>query len=70
MMLFFSSSMSIPPFAGLNDAVVAQVPRGRFAFLMTPFLDVDDRPFLKARANRAEKNAQLANMDVGSAGRP
>ena len=68
-MLFFSQSMPIPPFAGLNDAVVAQVPRGRFAFLMTPFLDVDDRPFLKARANRAEKNAQLATIDDGSAGR-
>ena len=65
-MLFFSHSMSIPPFAGLNDAVVAQVPRGRFAFLMTPFLDVDDRPFLKARANRAEKDARLAatNADL------
>lgn len=67
-MLFFSSSMSIPPFAGLNDAVVAQVPRGRFAFLMTPFLDVDDRPFLKARANRAEKSAQLTAMSGEPAG--
>ena len=59
-MLFFSPSMPIPPFAGLSDAVVAQAPRGRFAFLMTPFRDVDDRPFLKARANRVEKDAQLA----------
>jgi len=68
-MLFFSSSMSIPPFAGLNDAVVAQAPRSRFAFLMTPFRDVDDRPFLKARANRAEKDAQLATMSDEPAAR-
>ena len=64
-MLFFSSSMPIPPFAGLSDAVVAQAPRGRFAFLMTPFRDVDDRPFLKARANRAEKDARAAASAVG-----
>jgi len=68
-MLFFSSSMSIPPFASLNDAVVAQASRSRFAFLMTPFLDVDDRPFLKARANRAEKDARLAAMDAELSGR-
>jgi hypothetical protein len=61
-MLFFSTSMPIPPFAGLSDAVVAQAPHSRFAFLMTPFRDVDDRPFLMARANRAEKDAQLAAM--------
>lgn len=68
-MLFFSHSMPIPPFAGLNDAVVAQMPRGRFAFLMTPFLDVDDRPFLKARANRAERDARLAAMNTDLSGR-
>ena len=68
-MLFFSSSMSIPPFASVSDAVVAQAPRSRFAFLMTPFLDVDDRPYLKARANRAEKNARRAAIDADAAGR-
>lgn len=65
-MSFISNSMPIPPFAGLSDAVVAQAPRGRFAFLMTPFRDVDDRPFLKARANRAEKDALFAVTDAGS----
>lgn len=68
-MLFFSSSMSIPPFASVADAMVTQVPRGRFAFLMTPFLDVDDRPYLKARANRAEKKARRAAIDADAAGR-
>jgi len=63
-MLFFSTSMPIPPFAGLSDAVVAQAPRRRFAFLMTPFCDVDDRPFLMARANRAEKHAQSPVTDA------
>ncbi len=64
-MLFFSSSMSIPPFASLSDAIVAQAPSRRFAFLMTPFRDVDDRPFLKARANRAEKDARATASAVG-----
>ncbi|HUI33893.1 MAG TPA: hypothetical protein VLX67_00045 [Stellaceae bacterium] len=68
-MLFFSNSMPIPPFAGLDDAVVAQSPGRRFAFLMTPFRDVDDRPFLKARANRAEKRAERAASDAELAGR-
>lgn len=68
-MLFFLSLMSIPPFAGLNDAVVAQAPCRRFAFLMTPFRDVDDRPFLKARANWAEKSAELAAIDAEPDGR-
>jgi hypothetical protein len=63
-MLFFSNSMPIPPFASLSDAVVAQAPHSRFAFLMTPFRDVDDRPFLMARANRAEKDAQLSASDA------
>jgi len=68
-MLFFSPSMSIPPFANVADAVVAQAPRSRFAFLMTPFLDVDDRPYLKARANRAEKSARRAAIAVDGDGR-
>jgi hypothetical protein len=54
----------IPPFAGLNDGVVAQTARvSRFAFLMTMFRDVDDRPYLKQRARGLEKNAGLAAME-------
>jgi hypothetical protein len=64
-MLSISTSAPLPPFAGLNDAVVAASPRAsRFAFLMTMFRDVDDRPYLKQRANRLEKYAEFAAMDA------
>jgi hypothetical protein len=67
-MLSISTQASIPPFAGLSDAIVARVPRGsRFAFLMTMFRDVDDRPYLKQRATRIEEYAQFAAMDADPA---
>jgi len=48
-------SPRIPPFAGLTDGVVARVPRGsRFAFVMTMFRDVDDRPYHKMVAHQRE----------------
>jgi len=64
-MLSISTLEPLPPFAGLSDAIVARRARAsRFAFLMTMFRDVDDRPYLKQRASRLEKNAQLAAIDV------
>lgn len=62
-----SNSMPIPPFAGLSDAVVAQTPHRRFAFLMTPFCDIDDRPFLMRHASRAAKRVEPPVMDAGPA---
>jgi len=65
-----STQTPIPPFAGLSDAIVARSPRGsRFAFLMTMFRDVDDRPYLKQRASRIEEYLQLAAMDADPADR-
>jgi hypothetical protein len=63
-----STQAPIPPFAGLTDAVVARAPlASRLAFLMTMFRDVDDRPYLKQRASRLEKYAELAAMDANPA---
>jgi hypothetical protein len=60
-MLFIPTQAPIPPFAALNDGVVARLPHGsRFAFLMTMFRDVDDRPYLKQRASQLEKAAGAA----------
>ena len=56
-----SNLMRIPPFAGLTDGVVARVPRGsRFAFVMTMFHDVDDRPYLKMVAHQREADERRA----------
>lgn len=64
-----SHSRPIPPFASLSDAVVARTsPISRFAFLMTMFRDIDDRPFLKQRAHRLERYADLASIDADPAG--
>jgi hypothetical protein len=64
-MLSISTHAPIPPFATLNDGVVARSHHGsRFAFLMTMFRDVDDRPYLNQRATRLEKDARLAAMDA------
>jgi hypothetical protein len=69
-MLSISTQAPIPPFAALNDGVVARAHRGsRFAFLMTMFRDVDDRPYLNQRATRLEKDARLAAMDAAHARR-
>jgi hypothetical protein len=62
-MLSISTHDPIPPFATLHDGVVARLPRGsRFAFLMTMFRDVDDRPYLNQRATQMEKDARMAAM--------
>jgi hypothetical protein len=67
-MLSISTQRQIPPFAGLNDGVVARATRrSRFAFLMTMFRDVDDRPYLNQRKSRIEQYAQLAAMDADPA---
>jgi len=67
-MLPVSTHKPIPPFAGLNDGVVARTAGvSRFAFLMTMFRDVDDRPYLKQRARGLEKNAELAAIDASRA---
>jgi hypothetical protein len=70
-MLSIPTQQSIPPFAGLSDAIVARSSRGsRFAFLMTMFRDVDDRPYLKQRASRLEKDAErIATADAAGARR-
>ena len=64
-MLSISTRMPLPPFAGLNDGIVSRVPRGsRFAFLLTMFRDVDDRPYIKQRNTRIEEYMELAAMDA------
>jgi hypothetical protein len=69
-MLSISTQAPIPPFAGLNDGVVAHAARGsRFAFLMTMFRDVDDRPYLKQRASEIEKAAERAAIVSAVSGR-
>jgi hypothetical protein len=69
-MLSISTQTQIPPFAGLNDGVVARSARGsRFAFFLTMFRDVDDRPYLKQRKSRIEEYAEFAAMDADPAAR-
>jgi len=66
-MLPVSTQKPIPPFASINDGVVARTVGGsRFAFLMTMFRDVDDRPYLKQRAKGIEKYAELSAMAPGA----
>jgi hypothetical protein len=68
-MLYIPTQAPLPPFAALNDGIVARAPRGsRFAFLMTMFRDVDDRPYLKQRATQLEKAAEAA-MALAADGR-
>jgi hypothetical protein len=64
-MLSISTAAPLPPFARLSDAVVARSTRAsRFAFLMTMFRDVDDRPYQKQRANQLEKYGEFTVIDA------
>jgi hypothetical protein len=58
-----SSLTQKPRFARLSDGIVAPTASvSRFAFLMTMFRDIDDRPYLNERARELE-DEELAAMD-------
>jgi hypothetical protein len=62
-----STQTRIPPFAGLTDGIIARVPRGsRFAFLMTMFRDVDDRPYLQMVAHQREADKRRTATAAGA----